>query len=98
LTNNRKATLERPTMNILPFDIQAALNGHPVIQRNGMEAIVQGQLNGKLIVDMAVPDFDIEAGGEIEIFVVMEVDGYGRYLPSHEDHPRDLFLKRPVAA
>lgn len=85
-------------MNFLPFDIQAALNGHPVIQRNGMDAIFQGQSNGKLLVDMAVLDFDEEEGCEVEILLPMEVDGHGRYLPSHEDHPRDLFLKQPVAA
>lgn len=84
--------------DFMPFNIQAALNGHPVIQRNGKGAVVQGQLNGMLLVDMEVPDFDDEKGCEVDIFVPMEVDGHGRYLPSHKDHPRDLFLKRPVAA
>jgi len=79
-------------MSFLPFDIQAALNGHPVIQRNGLDAIVQGQSNGKLRVDMAVLDFDEEEGCEVEILLPMEVDGHGRYLPSHKDHPRDLFF------
>lgn len=43
-----------------PFNARKALAGAPVIQRNGMAATVVGTLDGRIIVDMQVIDYDCD--------------------------------------
>ena len=40
------------------FNYQAAISGSRVIQRNGMEALIVGKLNGELVVDLRVTEDD----------------------------------------
>lgn len=82
-----------------PFDINAALEGKPVMQRNGMKACVIGIIGGKVIVDLMVLEDVNGDGGEIaETEIRTSVDTSGRYRPQLGESPCDLVMGKSKTA
>lgn len=76
---------------MIPFNFEAATAGKPIVQRNGMEAVIVGELNGDLIVDMLVLEDDgYGILDKVEIRTIIGADG--RCNPALGETDCDLFM------
>jgi uncharacterized protein YkvS len=80
-------------VKLAPFDLDAALAGRPVIQRNGMNARVHKVDDDGVVVDlMVLEDVNGDGGEIIETEVLVTVDKQGRYRPEVGESNLDLFM------
>lgn len=80
-------------MNLAPFNLDDALSGRHVVQRNGMAVKVHKVDDEGVVVDLTVLE-DVNGDGSeiVESEILVTVDKQGRYKPELGESDLDLFM------
>lgn len=82
-----------PNLVLAPFNLNDALSGHPVVQRNGMRAKMHKvDEEGVIVALMVLEDINGDGSEIVESEILATMNKQGRYKPDLGESGLDLFM------